>query len=51
MDPAAAIQVLVEEFEEDETPLGSEVEAVVADGFPGLCSSSIAAAKINGNNK
>jgi DNA mismatch repair protein MutL len=29
MDPAAAIQVLVEDFEEDETPLQAEVEAKV----------------------
>jgi DNA mismatch repair protein MutL len=27
MDPAAALRVLVEDFEEDETPLQAEVEA------------------------
>ncbi len=27
MDPAAALQVIVDDFEEDETPLGEEVEA------------------------
>ncbi|HEX6306504.1 MAG TPA: hypothetical protein VFZ76_20050, partial [Anaerolineales bacterium] len=26
-DPAAALRVLVEDFEEDETPLGNEIEA------------------------
>lgn len=29
MDPVAALQVLVEDFEEDEAPLGSEVESIV----------------------
>ena len=29
MDPAAALRVLVEDFEEDETPLESEIEAKI----------------------
>ena len=29
IDPASALRVLVEDFEEDETPLGSELEARV----------------------